>query len=718
MKANKKFWIIFSTFVMVCCLIIIGPMDRFVQGVSCDEIACDQIPAEDYLDEINLTERDYDVVFTPMQKHLVGFRIFLNCLNAAETEGYGYIRATVYDESGRTIDDIGMKLTNVSISGFNWYEFRTNADFEKGKHYTIHLTFEGNEDICPYLLEVKSDYMPKETTSGSILLSYVYKQSVFTISNKVIISAFFICGWLLVLARLTKKEKRKKLCLAASFLLVCSAMTWNYLYKTIDSNQFDNGEIFAGFQEDSETLVTGMMMADEATYRVGFEQEYGLGRYYDLKGQMLNYDKAYKTEDGWNEGYSLQQPEIIVDSNIYSKSVAVPGNSIRFRNGEIFRIADVYDDDADIIILLDADHILNPAKNGSLDEVRFIGTDGKELPNGLLEAYKSQYGLHGKIFAYLTNYMDKENTREILYLICCYAVSIVFVTIAILIAKMYNKVLAGCFLLVFILSPWVVSFAKNLYWVEFTWFVPMAVGVLCAWKIHTPMIRRICYAATFVSILIKSLCGYEYITVVMMSLISFLLVELIKALAEKDRKEVGLYFKTTLFTGIFALGGFFAAIILHAFLRGNGNVVVGVRNIIELDALRRTYGVNVNNSYLTTNREVYALTASAWETVCQYFHFYTQVITGVNGDLFVVLCILPLIIFVADYKNKELNIRALAMYFVCFLTTISWFVLAKSHSYVHIHMNYVLWYFGYIQICIYVIFEKLLRLFGRPIMKS
>jgi len=39
--------------------------------------------------------------------------------------------------------------------------------------------------------------------------------------------------------------------------------------------------------------------------------------------------------------------------------------------------------------------------------------------------------------------------------------------------------------------------------------------------------------------------------------------------------------------------------------------------------------------------------------------------------------------------------------------------LAKSHSYVHIHLNYVLWYFGFVQICLYVIVDKIYLIYKK-----
>ena len=63
--------------------------------------------------------------------------------------------------------------------------------------------------------------------------------------------------------------------------------------------------------------------------------------------------------------------------------------------------------------------------------------------------------------------------------------------------------------------------------------------------------------------------------------------------------------------------------------------------------------------------------------------------------------------------RKKIKIDLIMMYIVSFFTTLSWFVLAKSHSYVHIHLNYVLWYFGFVQICLYVIVDKIYLIYKK-----
>ena len=110
--------------------------------------------------------------------------------------------------------------------------------------------------------------------------------------------------------------------------------------------------------------------------------------------------------------------------------------------------------------------------------------------------------------------------------------------------------------------------------------------------------------------------------------------------------------------------------------------------------------------------EVYwpSFNASVWETYSQYFHFSTEVITGIPGNLFPLLCVVPICIFGYEYKTRKMHIELLAMYVIFFLTSVSWFCLAKGHSYIHTVINYVLWYFGFVQICIYIIVNKVIEM--------
>lgn len=316
---------------------------------------------------------------------------------------------------------------------------------------------------------------------------------------------------------------------------------------------------------------------------------------------------------------------------------------------------------------------------------------------GTFSPYLSQYGLQGAFFAFLSNYMGIET----MHLLCAFALAAVGMAIVYLVWNKYDRLLAGVFYGTFLLSPWITNFARNLYWVEFTWFVPMAAGLFCAWKADDRKCRFLCCAAVFLSLLIKSLCGYEYVSTIMMGMIQFLLVDFFLVLMQKNRKKSAVLFRTIVGLGMAAIAGFVLAVTIHAYFRGDGSIAYGIERIIKDDALRRTSGGD-------------ALDCSVWSVLCKYFRPCSvadiQIITGLDANLFPLLCIAPLFVFGIDYSEKKLCMRDVFLYAITFLTSISWFVLAKAHSEVHGAMNYVLWYFGFVQICLYVILKKLFLL--------
>lgn len=335
---------------------------------------------------------------------------------------------------------------------------------------------------------------------------------------------------------------------------------------------------------------------------------------------------------------------------------------------------------------------------------------------GTFEPYRSQYGLQGAVFAFLSKFTGIET----LYLLCSFCFAVVAILIVCLINIQYDRLMAGIFYVVFLLSPWITNFARNLYWVEFTWFIPMAIGLFCAWKINDQKCRILCYAAAFFSLLIKSLCGYEYVSTIMMGLIQFLLVDLACAASRKDWKSAKNIFKTVFCLGLAALAGFAAAILLHAYCKGEGSIPYGVERIFTEDVLRRTTGGNGNRMLGRWDELSYSMDRSLWSTICGYFSMDTkiyfsmdmQIITGLDGNLFPLLCMIPAGLLYMDAQKKRLDLKQVYLYVICFFTTISWFVLAKGHSAIHYHMNYVLWYFGFVQICLYIIVKKLIDRFG------
>lgn len=314
----------------------------------------------------------------------------------------------------------------------------------------------------------------------------------------------------------------------------------------------------------------------------------------------------------------------------------------------------------------------------------------------MVRDYVSQYGLQGHIFSFLYNKLHMP--FWMLKAICSGLLAIVLVAICFFISKKYNKIMGIVFYITFLLSPWVVAFARNLYWVEFTWFLPALFGLILSMNLKKKKILVPCIA---LSIFIKCLCGYEYISSVMLMAIAFLLIDFVIAKNKEERKEI---FKTILITGIACLLAFGIALLLHSILRGNGNIIEGIKSIYETDILRRTILVSDTSNF----PEVYtaSLQAGVIETLAKYFNWHTDIILGIGGEYFRIMFVMVIAIIIYNIVKKDRNAyRDLTMFIVFLATTISWYVLGKSHSYIHTTMNYVLWYFGFIQICLYIILE-------------
>lgn len=703
---KQKIGILIVTVIMLLAILILGPLDCFSHGYFCDEIHLDEAAA-DIKDHIRLEDGDFEMQFSPVKDHFVGFE--LNLVNQPE-DNSGTLLLTVLDKNGKRVEEITVDLSKVAAG--SWYKTYTKTSLKKGQTYT--LRFSALQcATAPYLQIIDPDYLGAENISGDVLLGYAYAASTFTFQNKVLIVLFLIAFWGFLCSGFMKEEMHKKtLYYAAAFLMATAVLSWNYMYNSMDSQN----DTFASFQADSGALVTSVIMAQH--YGVWFDEAengWGLGNYRDKAGNCYGDGGGdFVTDDNWNLGYSRTEAAVAVAFNEYTQAASVVGNYLLFSNGDMFRITDVSADAMKIILYLNAERVLNPSKYGDLSDALFLDENQGRIENGELKPYTSQFGLQGKVFKQMACYMDYKEAVSNLHLLCAIATAVVFTLIVFLLFKKYNPILAGVFFVTFWLSPWIVNFAKNLYWVEFTWFIPMAVGLFCSWKINDKKCRIFSYAAAMIAIAVKCLCGYEYISVVMMGLIAFLLVDFLSAIAKGDKTNAKLIFRVTFIIGMAALAGFMTAVCFHAVLKGDGSMMEGIKNIFKQDVLRRTIGADYNE--FNTPEYVLSFNASIWEICCRYFHFSTEIIVGIHGNLFPLICLIPLCIFAYEYRKKALNHELLFMYIVFFLTSLSWFCLAKSHSGAHFHMNYVLWYFGYVQTCLYVIvyqavsaYEKLVK---------
>lgn len=309
--------------------------------------------------------------------------------------------------------------------------------------------------------------------------------------------------------------------------------------------------------------------------------------------------------------------------------------------------------------------------------------------------YESQLGLHGWIFSFLARFVP--HPIAAFRLLNCFLLSVVLSFICLELNKKFGLILSICFYFVSLFSSWITTFAPNLYWMEFSWFLPMLLGLVCQ---NNPSIRFWLYPLIFLSIAFKAAMGYEFVPVVMLGSIMFLVVEWLMVF-NKDKVRRKILFKMIFSIGIICILAFTVIISIHAYIRGGGNILDGISVIYQHDISRRTFG-NAND--FTYNQALMnSLNASVFEVIAKYLW------VGKTGKLALTMLLASVFVIVFRLIKDHIFVaKDTWLLVVSFFTCIAWFVLGKSHSYIHTDINIIMWYMGFMQISFYVVLRFVL----------
>ena len=496
-------------------------------------------------------------------------------------------------------------------------------------------------------------------------------------------------------------NKKRLLCVLLGIGLII-LLTITYWTNFLNPYNGHYGEL----SSNSEMLVTGAIYHQ---YRGGGAASYGLGLSSPANITATRHNAGnYLTDEekGFVSGFCITAPVIAVADNETDRANYVVGNVIAFATGIKCEITEVTAEDIYLYVTYDYNEVLTEETAGTLELARVYDTDGNLPAQSVRGNYESQYGLQGKVFRKISVLFPVLQMRNMLKLICAAAMALVAVGIIFLLKKKFGIGMAVTFFFVFLLSPWIVGFASNMYWLESLLFLPMLIGLWCSLQVEKRYARILSYIGGFGAIFVKSLCGYEYITVVMMSLVVFLLADVTIALLQKaNQKKKILLFRTIFMIGVSALLGFFAALLIHARIRGNGDIGAGLLSIYEKDVLRRTLGGSAGEfdpAYAESLNETIG------SVLAMYFDFTNspygaQLVLGISGKWFPVLAVLSSALVIGQCIRRKKVESVHLLYFWMLLSGISWFVLGKAHSVVHTHLNYLMWYFGYVQMIFYVV---------------
>lgn len=324
--------------------------------------------------------------------------------------------------------------------------------------------------------------------------------------------------------------------------------------------------------------------------------------------------------------------------------------------------------------------------------------------------YTSQFGLHGDIFGLIAQLLQILDITTIFSLFRGISAALTALVITLIIRWLSDEFeFKGWLLLVlpvFIilgvpLIPYSYQFigmARNLYWIPFTFFLPILIMIsLNKNKSNMKSYSLLGLGLLFFSVFGKCLCGFEYISTILIAGSVPLFYY-----AVKDRMRIQTFIIRFFQYALATLSGFIVSVGLYCLKL---YLYIGEWSLVFaklMDSIaKRTYGFDVGVA------DVYAqsLTTPLNEVINIYLvpqiKLFLVILTIIAGYIIIIHLlntrhlVHPSFVILHENTNRKL-LAGLCATGISFLAPLSWVILAKGHSYIHVHMNYCLWWIPFI----------------------
>ncbi len=441
--------------------------------------------------------------------------------------------------------------------------------------------------------------------------------------------------------------------------------------------------LFEGPHLYSNRLVFCKALADSLdidTYgwNMGFlngpEGEYGVDTPFLPVGSSL------PSSDGWTEGIMDGTSIFAFYNNEVNTETYQEGYTVVLLTGEEREIVEVREGVPYSHVVLEGD-ALDPAVDGNPTEYQLFDEDGEEVAIFTFTAYTSQWGLEGLVVSFLYN--NVTTTAENIEVILSIMTAIVLMAIAPLLDKKWGHLVAFSYLLTCFASPWIVSFARQYGLIVLTCALP----VLGALIYNLYPKKNLTLLVVFACVVLKALCGYEYLSTLLIAMEAFFVLDFFAAKGKEAKMKI---FWQMVWLGLVAILAFVVVLLMHATQRGGGDLMAGLTQIYDNEFSRRV--LSDTTSYGTLGKLIWSYHNTFW---------YTPVLAVVENVAFMTFALMPLLNAAFEYVFvKKINYSILIYAALSWTATVSWFALAQNYSYIHTHFAFLLWYFGFVQVCV------------------
>ncbi|MEH2955744.1 hypothetical protein VV089_22790 [Candidatus Merdisoma sp. JLR.KK011] len=331
--------------------------------------------------------------------------------------------------------------------------------------------------------------------------------------------------------------------------------------------------------------------------------------------------------------------------------------------------------------------------------------------NGMMVEYQQQIGFAGMLFSVVDKLVDHNAEftdpipKDVMAGLNVLIFSALFFVLLYWLYRESGLWTAGVVYVTLLFTNWTAYSVRNIYWVTWTMLLPMiALLALMMWEQRYGKQKDVwLFALSFGTIFLRSACGYEFISCVMVALELPLIYY-----AVKEAWELRLYLKRALIAGIGAITGFLGALFVNlALMAGLRGWKEAVEYMIFISA-RRTGYVTLD-SFDPDVIEAFDM------PLFDVFKLYW----GGDGDvplfgssyhlsLLIPLFFIPALLMLTALLVKEKKRRSVTglrfqmeteerktlgmilVMMVSFLGPASWLVLAKGHAVHHPHIDYII----------------------------
>jgi hypothetical protein len=262
-----------------------------------------------------------------------------------------------------------------------------------------------------------------------------------------------------------------------------------------------------------------------------------------------------------------------------------------------------------------------------------------------------------------------------------------------------NTSLAVIWLVVALASPWFVSAARNLYWIPWSWILPLA---LVGWMVFAKSraLKITLHAMLFLALVFRFAAGYEFVSAILIMITLFpLVLNRVETKSIKAKKHLFGGVDSPIAVGSTGSLAFISTLLIHSAMRVPGDIPAGIMDIINQDVLRRTHGNPLafdpvfSASLESSTLGVVMMYFTGWWTpflelkIADFVHLSI----GAPG-LMVLIALLAFTILFRLVLRHKVPSGYMLILTGAILIPVSWLALAKGHSAIHLHINFVLWY--------------------------